>query len=244
MEGEPANLPIHSSSNLIINNVKTKRARGVRALFYLKEKLFNNFLSGDTGVGDNADEVAAIAEVAHIDGVGGGGHNNAAVEVEDVDFLEAFSFDVEDADDGVGVDSNVGNVSIVDGVLTSGDSEVVENQPVTVNAFIVTEAEADGLTSELREVDVLNGEVSAGRSLSVDRSVSGEVAGLSTSGGDIDGVLVTIHLADTTDIVSQVSTISGDNKFGGDHPLVGSEDADTIDEGSSSDSAAATMDIL
>ena len=117
----------------------------------LQEKLFlDNLLRGDTVVGDHADVVDAVSEVAHVDSIHVLlGHNGAAVDVDNADFLNALSFNVQNTGGGVRIEVNRNLVSVVDtSVAASNHLNVVNEHPVHIVAVVVTEGDADGLASE------------------------------------------------------------------------------------------------
>ena len=113
----------------------------------------DNIMSGDTVDGDDADEIDTVGHGAHVDGVGVlQGHHGAAVDVKDVDFLNAFGNDVEFVVDGVGIEDNVGVLGLGDtGGVTSGDGDVVDAKPVSVGDVVVAESNIDFLTSKACE---------------------------------------------------------------------------------------------
>lgn len=75
----------------------------------------DNFLHAGAVDGAYANHVDAVAEVADVDSVLGGGHDDAAGDVDNFNILQTFGLDVDDAGGRVGVDVHF---DVTDGVDT------------------------------------------------------------------------------------------------------------------------------
>lgn len=193
-----------------------------KKLYEKTNLLFHNFLSGNTVVGDDADIVNTVGKIAHVDGADVlFGHDGAAVNVDDADFLHALGLNVQDIGDGVRIELHIGVGNIADAsVLTGNNLKVVNQHPVDIGAVVMTESDVDVLTGKSGEVKAL--EVIAGLGSGARIDGVGEVSSVGAGGGNENSVeVIRIFLLIGSHIIVEGSTFGRNLQLGSDHPVVG-----------------------